>query len=86
MVHFWSTLVLSTQASRVECVLNVRSIMAAHLWLRAEKKPNERRTHLTPERCKEIINAGEYAWDFLLSIFFFREQLAVVGSGIHWYT
>lgn len=40
---------------------NVRSIMAVHLWLRAEKKPNERRTHITPERCKDLVKAGEDA-------------------------
>jgi len=32
--------------------------MAVHLWLRAEKKPNERRTHITPERCKDLVKAG----------------------------
>ena len=39
--------------------LNVQVVMAVHLWLRAEKKPNERRTHLTPEKCKELVKAGE---------------------------
>ena len=39
----------------------MRSIMAVHLWLRAEKKPNERRTHITPERCKDLVKAGEDA-------------------------
>jgi len=29
-----------------------------HLWLRAETKPNERRTHITPERCKDLVQAG----------------------------
>lgn len=38
--------------------LNVQVVMAVHLWLRAEKKPNERRTHLTPEKCKELVKAG----------------------------
>ncbi|EDO41960.1 predicted protein [Nematostella vectensis] len=32
--------------------------MAAHLWLRAECKPLERRAHLTPEKCKELVDAG----------------------------
>ncbi|KAM7432200.1 Saccharopine dehydrogenase [Porites harrisoni] len=32
--------------------------MAVHLWLRAETKPNERRTHITPERCKDLVQAG----------------------------
>ena len=45
---------------------NVRSIMAVHLWLRAEKKPNERRTHITPERCKDLVKAGEDARLFFL--------------------
>ena len=42
---------------------NVRSItiMAVHLWLRAETKPNERRTHITPERCKDLVQAGKDA-------------------------
>lgn len=35
------------------------SIMAVHLWLRAETKPNERRTHITPERCKDLVKAGK---------------------------
>ena len=39
--------------------LNVQVVMAVRLWLRAEKKPNERRTHLTPEKCKELVKAGE---------------------------
>lgn len=30
-----------------------------HLWLRAESKENEQRTHLTPEKCQELIQAGE---------------------------
>lgn len=38
--------------------LNVQVVMAVHLWLRAEKKPNERRTHLTPEKCKKLVKAG----------------------------
>ena len=46
---------------------NVRSIMAVHLWLRAEKKPNERRTHITPERCKDLVKAGENARGILLT-------------------
>ena len=55
------TISLSTQAFRVFVAENVRSIMAVHLWLRAEKKPNERRTHITPERCKDLVKAGEDA-------------------------
>ena len=37
----------------------VRLVMAVHLWLRAETKPNERRTHITPERCKDLVQAGK---------------------------
>ena len=36
-------------------------MMAVHLWLRAETKPNERRTHITPERCKDLVKAGKAA-------------------------
>ena len=38
---------------------DVRLVMAVHLWLRAETKPNERRTHITPERCKDLVQAGK---------------------------
>ena len=34
-------------------------VMAVHLWLRAETKPNERRTHITPERCQDLVQAGK---------------------------
>ena len=37
------------------------SIMSVHLWLRAETKPNERRTHITPERCEDLVKAGKDA-------------------------
>lgn len=30
-----------------------------HLWLRAESKENEQRTHLTPEKCQELLQAGK---------------------------
>lgn len=51
--------------------------MAVHLWLRAEKKPNERRTHLTPERCKDLLNAGEDARAILFT--FCRGTIPRVG-------
>ena len=38
---------------------DVRFVTAVHLWLRAETKPNERRTHITPERCKDLVQAGK---------------------------
>ncbi|XP_031562025.1 saccharopine dehydrogenase [NAD(+), L-lysine-forming]-like [Actinia tenebrosa] len=29
-----------------------------HLWLRAETKENEQRTHLTPQKCRELLQSG----------------------------
>lgn len=61
---------------------NVRSIMAVHLWLRAEKKPNERRTHLTPEKCKELVKAGKVARSVYI---FFRGHSGYRGCRpSHW--
>lgn len=41
------------------CLSSRSSLHVVHLWLRAEKKPKERRTHLTPEKCKELVKAGK---------------------------
>ena len=57
--------------------LNVQVVMAVHLWLRAEKKPNERRTHLTPEKCKELVKAGE---SYQFSSTFFRWIILAFGT------
>ena len=58
--------VLSIQSSRVcwhrHATVNLEhagGYMAVHLWLRAETKPNERRTHHTPEKCKELVKADK---------------------------
>lgn len=33
-------------------------MMVVHLWLRSEPKANERRSALSPERCKDLLSAG----------------------------
>lgn len=39
-------------------VLARQYIMAVHLWLRSEPKINERRSALSPDKCKELLSAG----------------------------
>ena len=54
--------------------------MAVHLWLRAEKKPNERRTHITPERCKDLVKAGELMLELFYLLFWGTGQRFPVVS------
>ena len=61
---------------------NVRSIMApVHLWLRAETKPNERRTHITPERCKDLVQAGMSASFIIIIIFLWISMFCKISLG-----
>ena len=46
--------------------------MSAHIWLRAEKKPHERRTHLTPEKVKELIGRGKKLFIFATDVWFMK--------------
>ena len=39
-------------------------IMVVHLWLRSEPKANERRSALSPEKCKDLLSAGKMTRSF----------------------